>query len=126
MIYQDILSNPDQWSFAVQSLGPRAEVSPLRGRQFVDDEEQITFASQVKNIRALMGNAKVFPAFQKAGPRAKFFHRPAHTRAGIVTCGGLSPASTTCRAMVLKCFSKTTRSPRSSALATAIEGLVAT
>jgi len=91
MIYQDILSNPDQWSFAVQSLGPRAEVSPLRGRQFVDDEEQITFASQVKNIRALMGNAKVFPAFQKAGPRAKIFHRPAHTRAGIVTCGGLCP-----------------------------------
>jgi 6-phosphofructokinase 1 len=91
MIYEDILKNPDQYSFAVQSLGSCTEVSPLRGRRFVDAQDQITFASQVKNICSLQQHAKVFPAFQKAGPRARIFHRPATTRAGIVTCGGLCP-----------------------------------
>ena len=91
MIYEDILKNPDQCSFAVHSLGSCSEVSPLRGRRFVDDQEQITFASQVKNICSLQQRAKVFPAFQKAGPRAKIFHCPANTRAAIVTCGGLCP-----------------------------------
>jgi len=91
MIYEDILKNPDQCSFQVQSLGSCTEVSPLRGRRFVDDQEQITFASQVRNICSLQQRAKVFPAFQKAGPRARIFHRPANTRAGIVTCGGLCP-----------------------------------
>ena len=91
MIYEDILKDPDQCSFAVRSLGSCTEVSPLRGRRFVDDQDQITFASQVKNICSLQQRAKVFPAFQKAGPRAKLFHRPVNTRAGIVTCGGLCP-----------------------------------
>ena len=91
MIYEDILKDPDQCSFAVRSLGSCSEASPLRGRRFVDDQEQITFASQVKNICSLQQRAKVFPAFQKAGPRAKLFHRPVNTRAGIVTCGGLCP-----------------------------------
>jgi 6-phosphofructokinase 1 len=63
----------------------------VRGREFIDDDEQITFASQVKNISALMKSTKVFPAFQKAGPRKNIFHDSAATRAGIVTCGGLCP-----------------------------------
>jgi 6-phosphofructokinase 1 len=91
MIYEDVLKNPDSFDFCVSNLGNRSIDSPVRGRQFVDDDDQITFASQVKNIKALMKSAKVFPAFQKAGPRGKIFHDPAACRAGIVTCGGLCP-----------------------------------
>ncbi len=91
MIYQDVLANPDNFDFSVPTLGERSIESPVRGREFVDDDEQITFASQVKNISSLMKRARCFPAFQKAGPRKKIFHDPAASRAGIVTCGGLCP-----------------------------------
>ncbi len=91
MIYEDVLKNPDSFNFAVPFLGERSIDSPVHGREFTDDDEQITFASQVKNINALMKNARSFPAFQKAGPRGKIFHDPAASRAGIVTCGGLCP-----------------------------------
>lgn len=91
MIYADVLSDPDRFSFAVPSLGACTIPSPVRGREFVDDDEEITFASQVKNIRSLMAGARTFPAFQKAGPRRLIFHDPATTHAGIVTCGGLCP-----------------------------------
>jgi 6-phosphofructokinase 1 len=91
MIYEDVLKNPDNFNFQVPFLGECAIDSPVSGRQFIDDDEQITFASQVKNIRSLMATAKSFPAFQKAGPRRKIFHDPSASRAGIVTCGGLCP-----------------------------------
>ncbi len=91
MIYEDVLANPDSFDFSVPILGERKVDSPVRGRQFVDDDERITFASQVKNISSLMKRAKAFPAFEKAGPRKKIFHDPAASRAGIVTCGGLCP-----------------------------------
>lgn len=91
MIYANVLQGPDAFNFEVQSLGKCSIDSPVRGRDFVDDKEQITFASQVKNIRMLMEKAKVFPAFQKAGPRPKIFHEPALSNAAIITCGGLCP-----------------------------------
>ena len=91
MIYANVLQEPDAFNFEVQSLGKCSIDSPVRGRDFVDDKEQITFASQVKNIRMLMEKAKVLPAFQKAGPRPKIFHEPALSNAAIITCGGLCP-----------------------------------
>jgi 6-phosphofructokinase 1 len=91
MIYEDVLKNPDSFDFSVSALGTCSVDSPVVGREFIDDDEQITFASQVKNIHALMTTAKSFPAFQKAGPRRKIYHDPAASRAGIVTCGGLCP-----------------------------------
>ena len=91
MIYANVLENSDKFNFEVQSLGKCSINSPVRGREFVEDDEQITFASQVKNIHMLMKKAKVFPAFQKAGPRKMIFHNPAESRAAIITCGGLCP-----------------------------------
>lgn len=91
MIYGNILENPDNFNFEVQSLGACSINSPVHGREFVEDDEQITFASQVKNIHNLIKKAKVFPAFQKAGPRKKIFHNPADSNAAIITCGGLCP-----------------------------------
>ena len=41
--------------------------------------------------------------FEKAGPRQKLYFDPAHTRVGIVTCGGLCPGlNNVIRAMVLE------------------------
>jgi 6-phosphofructokinase 1 len=91
MIYADVLASPDSYSFAIASLGSCTVPSPLAGRAFVDDDEEISFASQVKNIRSLLAGGRAFPAFQKAGPRRLLFHDPATTHAGIVTCGGLCP-----------------------------------
>ncbi len=91
MSYEDVLKNPEKYSFTVSSLGACSINSPVRGRTFVGDVEQITFASQVGNILALLEKETAFPAFQKAGPRRKIFHDPANSRAGIVTCGGLCP-----------------------------------
>jgi 6-phosphofructokinase 1 len=91
MIYEDVLKSPDNFNFQVPSLGECTIDSPVKGREFVDNDDQITFASQVKNIRRLMEKASLFPAFQKAGPRRMIFHDPAATKAGIVTCGGLCP-----------------------------------
>jgi 6-phosphofructokinase 1 len=91
MIYANVLGDPDSFDFTVRSLGECAVDSPLRGRQFVEDDETITFASQVRNIRKLLATAKSFPAFQKGGPRRRIFHDPSRTRAAVVTCGGLCP-----------------------------------
>lgn len=91
MIYQDVLQNPEQFDFTVDSLGTGTFQSPVRGRTFIADDEFVTFASQVKNIKSLLNKPITFPAFQKAGPRQKIFFDPAKCRAGIVTCGGLCP-----------------------------------
>jgi len=91
MIYANVFQDPDKFSFDIPNLGKCSIDSPVKGRQFIDDDEQITFASQVKNIHHLMKTAKKFPAFQKAGPRAKIFHDPVWTHAAIISCGGLCP-----------------------------------
>ena len=57
MIYEDVLKNPDSFDFTVPTLGERTIDSPVRGREFVDDDERITFASQVRNIHSLLKKA---------------------------------------------------------------------
>ncbi|NLI78490.1 MAG: ATP-dependent 6-phosphofructokinase [Candidatus Riflebacteria bacterium] len=91
MIYADVINHPEQFDFTIPTLGRCALDSPVKGRDFVDDDEQIVFASQVKNILKLQQSGKPFPAFQKAGPRARIFHDPAWSHAAILTCGGLCP-----------------------------------
>ncbi|RCK79535.1 MAG: 6-phosphofructokinase [Candidatus Ozemobacter sibiricus] len=91
MIYADVLAHPEQFDFSIASLGPCTIDSPVKGRDFVEDDDQITFASQVKNILRLQQSGQPFPAFQKAGPRARIFHDPAWSHAALLTCGGLCP-----------------------------------
>jgi 6-phosphofructokinase 1 len=91
MIYANVLTEPDSFDFSIQAVGTCKIDSPVKGRSFVEDDEQIAFPSQVKNILKLQSFAKRFPAFQKAGPRGKIFHDPAWSQAAIVTCGGLCP-----------------------------------
>lgn len=91
MVYSEVINNPGAYDFSIQSLGPCTIDSPVRGRSFTNDDEQITFASQVKNIQHFIRSGGPFPAFQKAGPRSRIFHDPARSVAAIVTCGGLCP-----------------------------------
>ena len=91
MIYENVLRNPDLFSFNVSDLGPRQIQSPITGRQFIADDERIAFSSQVKNILNQISTCETFPSFEKAGPRQKILHRPQSTRAAIITCGGLCP-----------------------------------
>jgi 6-phosphofructokinase 1 len=89
-IYDRVVQEPEKYRFDIENLGPCTVDTPLRGGVFASDEDQVTFSSQVKNIRKLLATGH-FPAFQKAGPRKKIFHDPAKSRAAIVTCGGLCP-----------------------------------
>ena len=91
MLYEKTLQDPDAYDFNVSGLGANTKISPLRGREFVADDERIAFSSQVKNILQQLQEALAFPSFEKAGPREKLFHDPKQSRAAIVTCGGLCP-----------------------------------
>ncbi len=59
----------------------------------VSDDDGITFAGQVGNIRRFLRTAGTFPAFRKAGPRKKIFHDPAGRP---IRCGrgGSAPVAT--------------------------------
>ncbi|MGB9599285.1 MAG: ATP-dependent 6-phosphofructokinase [Myxococcota bacterium] len=89
-IYQRVIENPEEYSFKIESLGECTINNPIKRKEFVSDDEKVVFPSQLKNILKLI-NTENFPAFQKAGPRAKIFHDPSWTKAAIVTCGGLCP-----------------------------------
>lgn len=76
----------------ITTLGEARIASPLR--TFVDDDLRVP----VHIVRR--ANQGPFPPpppgeegleFEMAGPRAQLFFDPKHTRAGIVTCGGLCP-----------------------------------
>ena len=91
MVYENVIKNPGEFNFEIMSLGEAKIDSPVKGRGFVQDDERVTFSSQVKNIEKMIAAGQKLPAFEKAGPRRKIFHDPAWTRAAIVTCGGLCP-----------------------------------
>ena len=91
MIYENVLSRPDDFDFNVKTLGPCLLNASNKDQQFVSDSDRIAFSSQVHNIFQQIDNCSTFPSFEKAGPRQKIFHNPAETRAAIITCGGLCP-----------------------------------
>jgi 6-phosphofructokinase 1 len=68
----------------ILTLGEPRYPSPLR--RFVSDD--VSVPEHI--IQGLPATQKE-SAFELAGPRGKLFFDPAHTRAGIVTCGGLCP-----------------------------------
>jgi len=69
----------------ITSLGEARFPSPLR--HAVSDQARIP--ADIVRDPAVPARADLL--FELAGPRAKLFFDPAHTRAGIVTCGGLCP-----------------------------------
>src|SRR4029077_1968977 len=69
----------------ITSLGESRFASPIQHP--VSDKERIP-AVIVRDPDAPPRDQVLF---ELAGPRANLFFDPAHTRAGIVTCGGLCP-----------------------------------
>lgn len=79
--------------FEVSSLGPCRHPSPLAldgpgqgGGSFIHDEVRVRH-----QIETGPGVEDDGLGFERAGPRRELFFDPAHTRAAIVTCGGLCP-----------------------------------
>src|SRR5499425_1652129 len=69
----------------VTVLGPARNPSPLK--RWVNDAERVP----ANIVRTADARPKDELLFELAGPRETLFFHPAETRAGIVTCGGLSP-----------------------------------
>jgi 6-phosphofructokinase 1 len=102
---------PSQADLAVPTLGPATLTSPL-GLSTTADDQIADFipddARVALNVEVLAGAPFEPPIlFEKAGPRSHILFEPSRTRAGIVTCGGLSPGiNNVVRAMVLELYYK--------------------
>ncbi len=82
-----------EWT--VSTLGERSVLSPLGLSKIADDE----IPDYVPDGMRVLHDAELSPgeipdtsrSFEKAGPREHIFFEPKHTRAAIVTAGGLCP-----------------------------------
>ena len=91
MTQEDILQNPDKYDLTIETVGKGTLKSPMKGIQFVSEEDRISLTTDVRRIREFYEKGIAVPSLEAAGPRETIFHDPAWTRAGIVTCGGLCP-----------------------------------
>jgi 6-phosphofructokinase 1 len=91
MIYDDVIANPDAFTFTPPKLGPCTIPSPVKGCTFISDEDRILVSSETHDIARWNAKGTTPPSFEKAGPRKAIFHDPAWSRAAIITCGGLCP-----------------------------------
>lgn len=100
-----------RFDFSVQTLGECRVTTPVsfsrehgdRVANYVLDSEQIVFDISVKPGQAA---PKYRPQelLQLAGPREKIYFSPAHTHAGIVTCGGLCPGLNDVIRAIVRCL----------------------
>lgn len=72
--------------FDIEMLGPRRYKSPLDGVTFTSDDARMVVDPSLPSCSD--ANA---PSVELAGPRKEIFFDPEHTRAAIVSCGGLCP-----------------------------------
>ena len=91
MIVQDVLNHPERFTFDIDRLGPCDIASPVQSADFVEDGARTALTCDMRVLAKYREEGREPPSFEKAGPRAKIFHDPAWTRAGIMTCGGLCP-----------------------------------
>jgi len=91
MTQEDILHNPEQYNLSIETVGKGTLKSPMKGIQFVSEEDRVGLTTDVKRIEDFYKKKIAVPSLEAAGPRETIFHDPAWTRAGIVTCGGLCP-----------------------------------
>ena len=100
----------DPHALLVETLGPCAIPSPLGLSttlddgiaDYVEDDARITV-----DIETRVGETSSGALAEKAGPRQRIRFDPKHTRAAIVTCGGLCPGiDNVVRALVLELHHK--------------------
>ena len=90
---------------AISKLGECRIPSPMKGNQFVTDNDNVLYHSDERIIKELLGAGKDLPCFEMAGPREKIYFDPSKLKCGIVTCGGLCPGvNDVIRAIVLGLF----------------------
>ena len=63
----------------------------MRKHEFVPDGARVLMSADVPLLGWLREKLGREPSFERAGPKAKIFHDPSWTRAGILTAGGLCP-----------------------------------
>ena len=91
MTQEDILKDPEKFDLSIETVGTGTLKSPMKGIQFVSEEDRIGLTTDVRRIQDFYKKGLQVPSLEAAGPRETIFHDPAWTRAGIVTCGGLCP-----------------------------------
>lgn len=80
-----------KYDFSTANLGKRLIKSPLSIKYFTDEKKRLLFNPYCHNyLSATDKNGRPL-SVELAGPRGKIFFNPPHTRAAIVTCGGLCP-----------------------------------
>lgn len=91
--------------FDIPVLGAPRRTNPiaLRGDiRFVSDDERLLYDPHFSASEGCPSQAEPV-GFEVAGPRREIFFDPEHTRAAIVTCGGLCPGiNAVIRALVLQ------------------------
>ena len=50
MTQEDILQNPDQYDLSIETVGKGTLRSPMKGIQFVSEEDRISLTTDVKRI----------------------------------------------------------------------------
>lgn len=88
---EKIFSNPKDYIQNVETLGTCKIESPIRNREFIEDDDRVLITENVKVLQHLAEHLGVTPSFERAGPHRKIFHDPTWSRVAIVTAGGLCP-----------------------------------
>ena len=91
LIHDRVLDAPQDFSVAIETLGPCTVDSPLVDCEFIDDADRVLLTADARRIAGYFANGVEPPSFELAGARRKLFFNPAWTKAAIVTAGGLSP-----------------------------------
>ncbi len=90
-VFEKILSDPDEFTLNVDRLGECKIDSPVRSRDFIDDNDRILVTENASFLNYAAKRMGVQPSFERAGAHRKIFHDPAWSRVAIVTAGGLCP-----------------------------------
>ncbi len=91
LIYDKVLESPQDFSFAIETLGPCTVQSPLVDCEFVDDADGVLLTADARRMAQYYANGVEPPSFEFAGAHRKLFFNPAWTKVAIATAGGLSP-----------------------------------
>jgi len=90
-LIEKIITDPKTFTLTVERLGACTIDSPIRNRDFIDDDEHILVTEDVRGLQEATERLGITPSFERAGPHHKIYHDPAWSRVGIVTAGGLCP-----------------------------------
>jgi 6-phosphofructokinase 1 len=83
----------------IPELGETIHESPLAGRklgglppiEFIKETDRILASARLLDLKKEIDTRSEPLSFELAGPRKRLFFEPQHSRAAIVTCGGLCP-----------------------------------